>query len=77
MCEIKLTWEWDFEHARYKDHPVIQEDCSSPRLSINEDRQFMNCSLSIANVTEADGEGEWECTVGHWSLGTGTNSTNC
>ena len=32
------------------------------------DKQLSNCTVKIDNVTAAD-DGEWECTVSHWSMG--------
>ena len=69
VCEVRLTWEWDHALAKYKDHPRSDENCPNPRTSIVPDQHFVNCTLEIANVAPLDAIGEWECTVGHWSMG--------
>ena len=57
---------------RYKTVPKKQLNCVDPRLSLVQDKHLMNCTLSIANANTRDAEGEWECTVGHWSMGQDT-----
>ena len=66
---MRLTWEWDHALAKYKDHPMSDENCPNPSTSIVPDQHFVNCTLEIANVAPLDAIGEWECTVGHWSMG--------